>query len=520
MAKVLFVNPVVRQEDSPKHIPYGIALLAAILQKQGRHEFQVFDANAWRPSDALTLEVLRADAWDVIALGGITTTYGHVKKLVAMAREAVPGALIVVGGGLVTSQPHDILTLLPQIDIGVVGEAFQTFPDLLDRVADGSRVWNRVPGLIWRDAGGQLHLTPERPLLHDIDALPYPAWELFPLEIYFKNSSLLYSEESFTARRRIDFNGSYGCPFICRFCFHLGLAGDMVYDARPDGTQEVVFTHDRTNRWHSPRYIVEMAKYARATLGVDFILFFDENLLAINTASRNKWLPEICRLWIEEGLQPTCGRDGVPHDETCDGVHWGGTSHAALANPALLKQMHEAGCAQLLYGLESFNPRILKHMGKGSTPASNVRAVQMTLEAGIRPIPNQIIGFPDEWFDSIYDAMKAWDELGIVVKPFFATPYPGSEWFYRYKDKILAQYDGNMDAFLLDLGDATKITANICDNFNAVELLGLRELMVQRDVRKIKEYERAWVERHGQPVFSDVRWPGATRRRTGVREVV
>jgi radical SAM superfamily enzyme YgiQ (UPF0313 family) len=287
----------------------------------------------------------------------------------------------------------------------------------------------------------------------------------------------------------------------------------MVYDDTPGGGQEVVFTHDRMNRWHSPRYIVDMAKYARRTFGADFILFFDENLLAINSAARNSWLPEICRLWIAEGLQPTCVRDGVPHDESCEGVHWGGTSHAALANPTLLKQMHEAGCAQLLYGLESFNKRILKHMGKGSTPESNVRAVQMTLDAGIRPIPNQIIGFPDEWFDSIYDALRAWDELGIVVKPFFATPYPGSEWFYRYRDRILQQYDGDMDAFLLDLGDATKITANICDSFDAVELLGLRELMVQRDVRKIQAYERTWVARHGQPVFSDVKWPRAERRR-------
>ena len=55
MAKLLFINPVVREEDVPRHIPYGIALLASIALKDG-HDVQVYDANAWRLSD----EVLKA----------------------------------------------------------------------------------------------------------------------------------------------------------------------------------------------------------------------------------------------------------------------------------------------------------------------------------------------------------------------------------------------------------------------------------------------------------------------------
>jgi anaerobic magnesium-protoporphyrin IX monomethyl ester cyclase len=47
MAKILFVNPVVREEDVPRHIPYGIAMLAQIAINNG-HQVQVYDANAWR----------------------------------------------------------------------------------------------------------------------------------------------------------------------------------------------------------------------------------------------------------------------------------------------------------------------------------------------------------------------------------------------------------------------------------------------------------------------------------------
>src|ERR1700675_131771 len=77
MAKILFINPLVREEDDPRHVPYGIALLASLAMKDG-HLVQVYDANAWRASDAVLAQVLKADAWDVVGIGGITTAYAGV----------------------------------------------------------------------------------------------------------------------------------------------------------------------------------------------------------------------------------------------------------------------------------------------------------------------------------------------------------------------------------------------------------------------------------------------------------
>jgi anaerobic magnesium-protoporphyrin IX monomethyl ester cyclase len=496
MAKVLFINPVIREEDVPRHVPYGIALLASIAIKDG-HLVQVFDANAWRVSDAVLAEVLKADRWDVIALGGITTCYRSLKHIVTVARAAAPGALIVVGGGVLTSMPRDIMQLIPQIDLGVVGEAYLTFPEILRMIDEGKRDWASVLGVAWRDASGALHLTGPRPLLEDIDALPYPAWDLFPLEeVYFPNSQFLYSEEGMTAKRRLDINASYGCSLICRFCFHLGIAGDME-TVEQDGERDVAFGYKREIRYHSPRYIVDLVKHAREKFRIDFVSFLDENLMTMHQFSGKKWLTDIARLWIEEGLQPQCIRDGVDHDpERCSGVHWGGTSHATMITPELLKVLKESGCAHLLYGYESFSARVLKTVGKGATPATNERSLKWTMESGIRPIPNQMIGFPDDDFDSIRENIEAWNRLGLQVMPFFATPYPGTEWYQVYKSRILAQYSGDLEAFLLDLGDATKVTAVINKQFNAVELYGLRQLMMNRDVRRINEYEAEWKRLH------------------------
>lgn len=503
MTKILFINPIVREEDSPRHVPYGMALLTAICDRDN-HQVQVYDANAWRLTDAELYQALQADNWDVVATGGITTSYAYIKKIVESTKEFSPQALMVVGGGMVTSMPREIMGIIPGIDLAVIGEAFETLPEILGKAERGEKDWSTVLGVAYREETGKIKLTPPRPLMEDIDVLPYPSWEMYPLDIYWRNSRLLYSEEAFTSKRRLDINASYGCSLICRFCFHLGIAGDLQHVNGPEGT-DVAFTYDRNIRYHSPRYIVDLVKHARDNFGIDFVLFLDENLMTMNAHSGWTWLPEIADLWIKEGLQPKCRREGTPHLETnCDeGVHWGGTSHATLVKPELLDILYNSGCSQLLYGYESFSDRILKNLGKGTTSALNERSLKLTIESGIRPIPNQMIGFPDEFFDSIRDSIDAWDRLGIMCKPFFATPYPGSEWYYTYKDRILEQYGGDLEAFLLDLGDATKITAVISENFDAVELLGLRELMVNHDLKRINEYEKVWRQRHGEPVIPD-----------------
>ena len=510
MAKILFINPVVRMEDDPKHVPYGIALLAAICHERD-HQVQVFDANAWRPSAGDVARVLEADRWDFIGIGGISTTYGYVQFLLSEIEKLPFRPLVILGGGLLTSMPHEIFTLMPRADLGVVGEAFITLPEVLDRFDHCNRDWKAVKGIIWRDAQGQSHLNEPRELIPKLDVLPYPAWDMFPLEIYFRNSQHLFSEEGMMAQRRLDINGSFGCSLICRFCFHLGLTGEMtVFKKHND--RDVTFTYERAIRYHSPDYIVNMIVYLNKKYGVDFISFLDENLMTMNVSTGGKWLQQISEKIIEAGLQPAHIRERRPLDPRRDvgnGIHWAGTSHAGLCNPEMLRVIRQSGCSHLVYGLESFNDRVLKNIGKGATAAHNRRAIKITLEADIRPIPNQIIGFPDEWFDSIYDSLDAWDEMGIVVKPFFATAYPGTEWYYAYKDRVLAQYGGDLDAFMRDLGDATNVTAVICENFNAVELLGLRELMVRRDRRKIREYEIEWRRRHGEhklPKFAASGW--------------
>ena len=163
MAKVLFINPVVREEDVPRHIPYGIALLASIAMKHG-HEVQVYDANAWRKGIDILEQVCAADDWDVIAIGGLTTTYAFVKKAAKIARRFSPKSLIVAGGGFLTSMPHDIMKWIPEFDLGVVGEAFVTLTEVLKKVDQKDLNWSDTLGIIYRHKNGKCYLTATRPI--------------------------------------------------------------------------------------------------------------------------------------------------------------------------------------------------------------------------------------------------------------------------------------------------------------------------------------------------------------------
>lgn len=487
MARVLFVNPVVREEDVPRHIPYGIALLAAIAERDG-HQVAVYDANAWRQSISKVADACKADDWDVIAIGGLTTTYGFIKQACKIIKASSPKSLLVAGGGFLTSMPLEIMEWVPEIDVGVVGEAFLTFPEILKMVDEGDRDFSQTLGVVYRDPVGPV-LNDARPVIHDLDTIPFPAWHLFPLEeIYFKNSSSLYSEDAYLATRRIDINGSYGCSLVCRYCWHLGTTGDMLIERNGDAN-DVVFTFGRNLRYHSPEYIVGMVSRLKRVYSIDFANFLDENLMTMEASSGRKWLTSICDEWDRAGLTPIRGVSPQP------GVFWSGTSHASLHRADILARMQKSGCTHLVYGLESFDPKVLKNLGKGTTRQKNIDSVGICMSSGIIPIPNIIIGFPEESYESIRNTITALQDLGIHARPHFATAYPGSEWYYSYKHSIREQYEGDLEAYILDLGDATKITATISHNFTGMELLGLQEIVAKRDLRLLELAEKASKER-------------------------
>ncbi len=501
----------------------------AVVDRDWRWKQQLYDANAHRVDD-LELDhmkgldaVLEADDWDIFLIGGIVTSYNYIKHAVKRARRVRPNCRIIVGGGFFSALPYDLMRLMPEIDYGVIGEAYRTLPELVDALEHGKNV--DVPGIAARE-NDQIRFTAPREIIPDLDWLPFPKYEYAPLEIYFRNSADLLSEEAYFSRKRIDLLGSLGCGFLCQFCWDLGITTTPKYLKAEDHIEVKGGRPLPTvMRYHSPKYLADLIEHCRnsfrkieyeledgtwvgAGYPVDFFAWLDENLQTSIAKTKGKWFADLKEELEKRNLIPKCVREGFPHDpDKCDGPHMGGTGHAGLCRPEYLKTLREIGFSYLDYGLETWDRRILRWLGKGSTVERNAQAIFETLEAGIRPIPNQIIGFPQEDWESIKAMVDAWEKYGIVTVPFIMTAYPGSEIFETNRKLVLDQYGGDMDAFLSDLEDATKVTAVLCKNFTSMELAGIQAILGQaaksRDFKNLRRLlalsEHEWRRMRGLP---------------------
>ena len=151
----------------------------------------------------------------------------------------------------------------------------------------------------------------------------------------------MYSEEGMKATRT-HINASIGCSLICKFCYHLGIAGDMRYQKNQNGNvTSIEFdkpkNYSRKIRYNSPEYVVKLSKFIKDKYDVNYVYFLDENLMTMDVYSQRVWMKEICRLWKEYDLVPKKKKDG-----TWTGLYWSGTI-TTLCEPGVLKTMAEAG---------------------------------------------------------------------------------------------------------------------------------------------------------------------------------
>ncbi|RKY24761.1 MAG: hypothetical protein DRP79_07330 [Planctomycetota bacterium] len=418
--RALFVNSPIRLNAPPNCIPYGLATIAAVLRDAG-HYVEILDLNALRPDEEATLRLVRRGRWDLIGLSGLITTYAHQKRLAPLLREFHPQAFLITGGGLVTSIPELVMEKIP-VDAGVLGEGEITALELVEALEQG-RSLGDVDGLVWRE-GTELRFSRPRKNIRDLDSLPVPAWDLLPMDIYLRNpiwGGRAVNSSDFPSdirvNRSMNIISSRGCPYSCKFCYHL--FGQSKY------------------RFRSPGNIIGEIRLLAERYGVDFVGFVDDNFMA---SSRR--VVEFCELLEREPYK----------------VWWGCHGRADSARPALLERMHEAGCVWIGYGIESGSQRILEAMNKNLTVAQAEEAIQATRRAGIFANTTFIYGWPGENAESVRETADFKRRLGIEAGSFFATPYPGTMLFEEVRDRL-----GELEDFVLKLDNATEFVVNLTE---------------------------------------------------------
>ncbi len=204
--------PYLNEQDNYL-LPQPLVTLAAVLRRDGV-DVRVIDCMpeqmGWRTLGK------RIETWepDVVAAGENHALFAsEVVRLMALAKSIDRDVVTVVGGSHFTNTVPYYLPGDPHIDVIVRGEGEITFSELV-RALDESGLeavrQSELPGLAFvRD--GEVHITPPRPLIEDLDSLPMPAFDLVPMDRY-GSARYLFSPGGTTIHH------GRGCPGRCRFC--------------------------------------------------------------------------------------------------------------------------------------------------------------------------------------------------------------------------------------------------------------------------------------------------------------
>ena len=448
----LLINPIIKPNDPQYNIPLGLIQIAAVIDKKG-HNVALYDNNAYRMEDIDIIKEIASNSWDIIGVGNLITTYSRQKSLFKLLRKEFPNTLLISGGGLSTCVKGELTKLIPEIDLICVGEGEKTISQIIDNF--DTKSWENVNGIYYKDKFNPPVIMTEE----ELNELPFPKYDLLPLDIYFKYSGIPLSPEAMACNRRISIEASRGCVFNCSFCTDL-------YAGTPrNGCNTKI-------RYFNPQRTINLIKELRLKYSIDFVSFMDENF-TIN----KKYVLEFCDLFEKElmNLDPP--------------ILWGTTAHVNTIDNSLLKRMKSVGCSYLDLGLESMNDTILKEdINKGSTVKDNIRGFNQCISNNIYPITNFIIGFPGESTQSVYDTTKFLKKNNIQCGPFFATPYLNTGLFEKYKDKIIEIF-GTLENFLIKCEEdvANDFVVNLT-KYNDAELLGLRDMIINHDLEQIKQF--------------------------------
>lgn len=359
----------------PGHPHVGIASLIAFLKREG-YEVGVFDCGLENDLVKLKVKVKKSKP-DIIGVTAFSYCYQDVFELVDKIKK-ISKAPLVVGGPHVSAVKGQVLKET-KADFAVKAEGEYTLLELLQTLAQKKPVFSRVSGLIWR-RGKKIIENPNRPLIRDLDSLPFTDYYAFEIERYpcFRIQAL----PIMTSR---------GCPFECTYC-------------------SVRLSMGRGFRPRSPENVLAEIKHWCQKGWTNFDINDDCFTLDIQRAEK------ICDLIVKNKLKIKF--------QLYNGIR------ADRVTFRLLRKLKRAGCTFIAYGCEAGNEEILRSIKKNITLDQVRKAVAWTNKVGIKNAVNFIIGHPTETYAQAKDTLAFAASLPTNFVNFYnLVPYPGTESF-------------------------------------------------------------------------------------------
>ena len=348
--------------------PVGILSLAAVLEAKGLQP-EVVDLNRvyyeWQQKSKRNQDSSKADFcsfagdyfadrdFDFFGFSTVCSSYPLTLRIAAEVKRAYPRSVVVLGGPQASVVDVSTLRAYSSIDLVVRGEAEQTLPDLVDALA-GDRPLAAIPGITFRrNEDGEIVRNPAAPLVADLDALPFPAFHLFPDVRFCRHFPLELGR---------------GCPFSCTFCS----------------------TNDffrRNFRLKSPAQMIADMRRVKQTYGINsFELVHD-----MFTVDRKR-VVAFCEALLESKRK---------NEE--DAFIWGCSARTDCVDEELIELMSKAGCRGIFFGIETGSRRMQKIIDKGLELNDSAERVRSCDKFRISTAVSLMAGFPEETMDDLRD---------------------------------------------------------------------------------------------------------------------
>ncbi|MEX1248230.1 MAG: radical SAM protein [Anaerolineales bacterium] len=410
---IALINPnLVVQRSDPfttgiVYMPISLAYLAAAL-RQGGYLVQVIDAYAAAPrrnraegkfqffglAEAQIVEQLPKEVIAVFVYAINLTNHISTVSIVRAIKQALPQVPVIVVENTQAVTAYALSHVAAEFyaagaDFILTGESERRAIRLLGALNPSApeETLRGIDGL-----GSSKFYSPPNGYLseEELNALPFPAWDLFPLDNYW---SLRFAHGPVSARRYLPLLTSRGCPYPCGFCV-------------------VPATNNQKWRPRSAGNVVAEIEHFAKTLHVHEFHIED-----LDPTISDRRIREMCNELICRRLKVT----------------WkiaAGTKVETMRDEETIDLMAKAGCRYISISPETGSPRLLKLMRKPFNLEHAVRLVKRMNQVGIRSQACFVLGYPgetDEDLQTTWDLARDLTRVGVdEIALFVITPVPGS----------------------------------------------------------------------------------------------
>jgi len=380
--KIFLVQAARYLPEFERSMPLGIMYLASYLRERHGCQVKLFDMQLRVKTIEPVVALAESFRPDLIGISGMALDAKVIEALAKGFKEIFPLIPVLVGGPHATTYPEHVMRS-PSVDFLIIGEgelATSAFVEYMD----GKRKLESIPNLIYRKDEG-LHQNELAPFIEDLDSLPFPAYDLIPLERYYNipRCGIIYSRKRYAA-----IITSRGCPYRCAYCHRV-----LGKKYRPRSSENVV---------DEMSWLVKKFKMG------EFIIMDDMFNLQPERINR------IAELIIERNLDikmsfPIGLRGDIMTEES-------------------VKLLKEAGMFRCMYAVETASERLQRLLNKNLDIEKVLKIIETTRKHGVMVHGSFMLGFPTESEDEAKATIDCALKSKLHTAAFYRViPYYGTE---------------------------------------------------------------------------------------------